>query len=94
MHIVSPLSVHTYVPYNPNIGFRSLSFEKISLLDSYFIHRYIIIICRSSSNLGKIHLLLWELWPLFNNIVWLKMVSFHYLLKRLVYWIHILYTGI
>ena len=83
-----------YVPYVQNIGFRSLSFEKINLLNSYFIHRYIIIKYRSSSNLGKIHPLLWELWPLFNDIVWLKMVSVHYSLKRLVYWIHILYTGI
>ena len=33
-------NVYTYVP---NIGYRSLSFEKISLLDSYFIHRYIIV---------------------------------------------------
>ena len=30
-------------------GFRSLSFEKISVLDSDFIHRYIFIKCRSSS---------------------------------------------
>ena len=67
-HIVSPLSVRTYASYVPNIGFRLLSFEKISLLDSYFIHRYIIIKYRSSLNLGKIHLLLWELWSLFNYI--------------------------
>ena len=80
--------------YVLSIGFRSLSFEKISLLDSYLIHRYIIIKNRSNSNLGKIHLLLWELLPLFNYIVWLKMVAVHYLLKRLVYWIPILYTGI
>ena len=71
--------VRTYVP---NIDFRSLSFEKISLLDSYFIHRYIIIKYRLSSNLSKIYLLLWELWPLFNYIDWLKMVSVHHLLKR------------
>ena len=32
-------------------GFRSISFEKISVLDSIFIHRYIIIKCRSF-NLG------------------------------------------
>ena len=49
-YIVSPLSVPTYVQ---NIGFSSLSFEKFSLLDSYFIHEYIIIKYRSSSNLGK-----------------------------------------
>ena len=86
-------SITAVSTYDPNIGFRSLSFEKISLLNSYFIHRNIIIKYRSSSNLGKIHLLLWELWSLFNYIVWLKMVSVHYLLK-IVYWIHILYTCI
>ena len=44
VHIVSPLSVCTSFPslHNKN-GFRSISFEKISILDSYFIHRYIII---------------------------------------------------
>ena len=31
-------------------GFRSLSFDKISIWDSYFIHRYIIIKYRSRSN--------------------------------------------
>ena len=48
-HIVSLLSVRTSVPSirNKN-GFHSISFEKISLLDSYFIHRYIIIKYRSS----------------------------------------------
>ena len=30
------------------------------------MHRYIIIKCRSSSIKGKIHQLLWELWPFFN----------------------------
>ena len=37
-------------------------FEKISVLNSYFIHRYIIINYRSSSILDKIRQLLWELW--------------------------------
>ena len=46
-------AVRTYVRpirlvHNQN-GFRSISFEKISVLDSNFIHRYIIIKCRSSS---------------------------------------------
>ena len=36
-------------------GFRSISFEKISVLDSNFIHRYIIIKCISSWIKGKIH---------------------------------------
>ena len=49
-------------------GFCSLSFVKVSILNSYFIHRYIIIKYRSSSNLGIIQLILWELWPLFGFI--------------------------
>ena len=44
-------------------GFRAISFEYIGVLDSYFIHRYIIIKYRSSSIMDKIHLLLSELWP-------------------------------
>ena len=51
-HIVSPLSICTSVPsvlYVCNKdGFCSISLEKISVLDSNFIHRYIIIKCRSS----------------------------------------------
>ena len=46
-------------------GFRPISFEKISVLDSHFIHGYIIIKYRSSSNKGKIHQLFWELYGLF-----------------------------
>ena len=30
-------------------GFRSISFEKVSVLDSNFIHQYIVIKCRSGS---------------------------------------------
>ena len=41
-HIASPLSVRT------KNGFRAISFENIGVLDSYFIHRYIIIKYRSS----------------------------------------------
>ena len=44
--------------------------------------------------LGKIRRLLWELWPFFDFILYEEMVSVRYLLKALVYWIHILYTGI
>ena len=47
-------------------GFRAISFEYIDVLDSYFIHRYIIIKYRSSSIMGKIHQLLSELWPLIS----------------------------
>ena len=51
-HIVSPLSIRTctFVPtVHSKNGFRLVSFEKISVLDSNFIHIYIIIKCRSSS---------------------------------------------
>ena len=72
-------------------GFRAISFEYIGELDSYFIHRYIIIKYRSSSTTGKIHQLLSELWPLISVR---KMVSGRYLLNTLVNWIHISYTGI
>ena len=49
-------------------GFHSLSFEKSSILDLYFIHRYIIIKYRSILNFGIIHILLWELRPFFDFI--------------------------
>ena len=52
--------------FNFENGLCLISFEKISILDSYFIHRYIIIKYRSSSIKAKIHQLLWELWPFFN----------------------------
>ena len=91
-HIASPLSVRTYVrPVRTKVGFRTISFEDIGVLDSYFIHRYIIIKYRSSSFTGKIHRLLSELWLLISVR---KMVSGQYLLKTLVNWIHISYTGI
>ena len=48
-------------------GFRAISFEYVGVLDSYFIHRYIIIKYRSSSIMDIIHLLLLELWPFVNN---------------------------
>ena len=58
-------SVCTYVrPVRTKNGFRAISFESIGVLDSYFIHRYIIIKYRSSSIMDKIHQLLSELWPL------------------------------
>ena len=46
--------------------FRAISFEYIGELDSYFIHRYLIIKQRSSSIMDKIHQLLSELWPLIS----------------------------
>ena len=51
-HIASPLSVHDVRTKN---GFWAISFEYIIVLDSYFIHRYIIIKYRSSSITDKIH---------------------------------------
>ena len=72
-------------------GARAISFENIDVLDSYFIHSYIIIKYSSSSIKDKIYRLLSELWPL---IAVRKMVSGRYLLNTLLYWIHISYTGI
>ena len=58
-HIVSPLSVcPSGRPMCMKNGFRPISFEKISVLDSYFIHR--LIKYRSSSIEGKNHYLLWN----------------------------------
>ena len=83
-----PTSVRPYVPYEN--GFRSIYFEKISILGSYFIHRYIIIKYRSSSIKGKIHQLLLG----YGSFTTSKNGSVRYLLKKLVYWIYIEYTSI
>ena len=48
-------------------GFRAISFEYVGVLDSYFIHRYVITEYRSSSIKDKIHRLLLELWPFVND---------------------------
>ena len=48
-------------------GFRVISFEYVDVLDSYFIHRYVIIKYRSSSITDKIHRFLLELWPFVND---------------------------
>ena len=72
-------------------GFRAISFEYSDVLDSYFIHRYIIIKYRSSTITGKIHQLLSELWPLISVQ---KMVSGQYLLNTLVNWIYISCKGL
>ena len=44
-------------------GFHSISFEKICVLDSYFIHRYIIIKYKPSSLSDKIGQLSWVYGP-------------------------------
>ena len=73
-HIASPLSVCTYIrtsrrscPLRTKNGFRAISFENIGVLDSYFIHRYIIIKYRSSLIMDKILQLLSVLWPLISE---------------------------
>ena len=48
-------------------GFRAISIEYIDVLDTYFIHRYIIIKYRSSSITDKNHRLSLELWPFVND---------------------------
>ena len=58
-------------------GFRSITFEKISVLDSYFIHKHIIIKYRSNLIYGNIHQLFLELWP-FINIEKLLKNGFHW----------------
>ena len=68
MQLVSQLFVHTSelgvsvrrYAHTKN-GFRLMSFEKIKVLDSFFVHRYIIIKHRSSLIWSKIHHSLWEL---------------------------------
>ena len=63
--------VRTYIrtsrPVSTTNGFRAISFEDIGVLDSDFIHRYIIIKYRSSLITDKIHRLLSELWPLISE---------------------------
>ena len=54
-------------------GFRAISFEYIGELDSYSIHRYIIIKYRPSSITDKIHQLLSELWPfVYDNALFMR----------------------
>ena len=48
-------------------GFLVISFEYVCVLDSYFIHSYVIIKYRSSSITDKIHRLFLELWPFVND---------------------------
>ena len=70
-------------------GFRAISFEYSHVLDSYFIHRYIIIKYRSSSITGKIHQLLSELWPLISYENGFRAISFEYIGEMDSYFIHI-----
>ena len=67
---------------------KMVSFETISQSDSYFIHRYVII--------GQVPLRVksTNYYGSYGPFSTLKNGFVGYLLKRLVYWIHILYTGI
>ena len=63
-------SIYYFGSYGPfstlKNGFRSITFEKISILDSYFIHKRIIVKYRLSSIMGKIYQLFLELGPFIN----------------------------
>ena len=48
-------------------GFRAISFEYVGVLDSYFIHSYVIIKYMSRLIMDKIHQLFLELWPFVND---------------------------
>ena len=93
-HIASPLSICTVLPVctsRMKNGFWAISFEYTGVLDSHFIHRYIITKYSSCLITDKINLLLSELWPLISVR---KLVCGEYLMKTLVNWIQISYTGI
>ena len=88
-YIASPLSlhpVHTSRPKRVKNGFRAISFENIGVLDSYFIHRYIIIKYKSSYLLIVVRVMALDLCK--------KMVSGLYLECIALLWIHISYTCI
>ena len=81
-HIASLLSICMYVCtyvrlyiHITNNGFRLISFENIGVLDSYFIHRYIIMKYRSSTIKDKIHQLLSELMPLILYEKWSSLIK-------------------
>ena len=70
-------------------GFWAISFEYSYVLDSYFIHRYIIIKHRSSSITDKIHRLSSELWPLISvRKNGFQAISFEYIGEMDSYFIH------
>ena len=58
------------LPVHTKNSFRVISVDIIGALDSYFIHRYIIIKYRSNSIKDKIHRSLSELWPLNSVRKW------------------------
>ena len=66
-------------------GFRALSFEYIGEMDSYFIHRYIIMKYRSSSITNKIHRVM-ALDPRMEN--GFRAISFEYVGVLDSYFIH------
>ena len=69
-------------------GFRAISFELSDVLDSYFIHGYIIIKYRSSPIRGKINQLLSELWLLISTKNGFRAISFEYIDEFHSYFTH------
>ena len=67
--LLSGQSSHPCIPSVRSVRTKKISVQKICVLDSYFIHEYIIIKDMSSLIQGKIHSLLWELWLFFNCII-------------------------
>ena len=69
-------------------GFWAISFEYIGEMDSYFIHRYIIIEYRSSLITDKINQLVSELWPLISYENGFRALYFEYIGVLDSYFIH------
>ena len=66
MRVYSTNYYGSYGPFSAlKNGFGLISFEKISVLESYFIHQYVIIKYSSSSIYGRLHQLFLELWHFF-----------------------------
>ena len=69
-------------------GFQAVSFEHSYVLDSYFIHRYIIIKYRSSSIAGKIHQLSSVMALDLGTKNGFRAISFEYIGEMDSYFIH------
>ena len=69
-------------------GFHLISFEKIGVLDSYFIHRYIIIKYRSGWIKGKLHQILLSYCPFSTSKNSFRLISFEEISVLESYFIH------
>ena len=69
-------------------GFQAISFEYNYVLDSYFIHRYIIIKYRSSSIKGKIHHVIRVMALDLGTKNGFRAISFEYIGEMDSYFIH------